>query len=153
MNLPRINIPLVLEIWDWLQHPGEGGTPAWSQGVWATDDQDELAHSKEYSEKYKIGNADIPDDYCGSACCVAGYAMRDQTQFANGTPSLRHGFTWSPDGDTLAHDVDDWSTAAGNRLGLTGYEADLLFAGSNTKERIRSLLNEFLADRGETVRL
>lgn len=141
-EIPTVNTKMFLQIWDWLEHPQEND-PQWHQGDWM-------------SRYHKEGE----DNYCGTACCVAGYTVVQETGIVNTPAGNFHTVVQdvtSPDGAVMcvsaAPPGDSFAVAAKHKLGITEREANNLFAGGNTKSEIRSIMNQILEHREEAIRL
>lgn len=145
-KLPTVNTKMFLEIWDWLEHPKETD-PTWYQEDWM-----------------RSFTVQGEGNYCGTSCCVAGYTLLEETEMvfdhiARQKMPVPIRSVESPDGviTNPIHDergpIAEFARMAGHKLGLTIYEANMLFHENNTKERIREVLNAILEHRGEAVRV
>jgi hypothetical protein len=89
----------------------------WEQGTWFTILENER------------------EETCGTAACVAGWA----TILNGDTIELEFGVIPRVNGALV-------SLHAQNILGLTSDQADMLFWGDNSKERLRTLVDAFIRE-------
>lgn len=145
LDLPKINIDLFYEIVDWLNSPVKD--IAWQQGDWFRQGMDG-EHILSISENGTATNL-VEPNWCGTACCVAGYAALSQLDNkqayalnAGGVPTVV----------TKANGEKQKTLNIGHAgqviLGLTDSEANRLFDGSNTKAAVIETLAEIAANRG-----
>ena len=82
------------------------------------------------------GNGEI----CGTACCLAGWTLlHDHKRFRFDATrglivDLREPTEWLS--------ADDFISLAGDRLGLTGQEANVLFVSTNTRKILRQMTTD-----------
>lgn len=151
-ELPKLNVKKLIQCWDWVDYKsGLGGEPAWNQMEWVTEVNTE--------EALEEGLRFDEENFCGSAFCVAGYALRDQLTDTKNLP----GIVINAEGDeyklvpSAANNIapfqgnDTWERAGAHVLGLTWSEASQLFSPENEKEKIRDIMNATLKSRGEEI--
>lgn len=145
--LPQLNLKLLMEVWDWISFKaGHDGEPAWNQEDWVTDHFEYDSWMNEIKNGYAA--ADV--DYCGTAYCAAGYALRDQMNSDNDLNSVIVNI-WGQELH-LADNVNRrWEEAGAHVLGLTSTESGALFSGGNTKGKVRRIMNNILRSRGEEI--
>lgn len=166
--LPKMDLKKVQEVWDWIEFKaGVDGEPAWNQEHWATvittdEEAQNSLRSAARDEVVRVHGVNLfEEEYCGTACCVAGYVLKDKTDFTyvkeSGFPSpillVGEKVFNVEDEYMIIEDERDWEYYAAFALGITLEEANKLFGGCNTAEEIKALFNEFLEKRGEAMRL
>lgn len=124
LSLPAPNIPLLRKAVEWAA--AEAQKPPeqreWNQGTWAEPTA------------------------CGTAYCVAGYVA------ITAMPGAREVASTYGDYDLYVGDKRwRWDEAAQGLLGITGDEADDLFAAGNTITDVRRVAEEIAARAGERL--
>jgi hypothetical protein len=158
MDAPKLNEKLIMEIWDWISFKaGTDGFPAYNQGTWHTTEMlmDEVLEVTLAREpEYQHGVASYQEGYCGTACCVAGYALLENTNPKTGQ-LLEGTKVTNVEGEDVIinYDTRDWWALGAHKLGLTDEEATSIFSGDNKIEDVRAKFNKVLAARGSALRL
>jgi len=154
MDTPKLNVKKIVEIWDWIEFKaGTEGLPAWMQTTWVTDAVEE--HWAWMDHKLGGQAAAYEEEYCGTGCCVAGFATLDvtDTKTREMIPGKK---VYNVEGESMTITRSmrgNFQDYAAFVLGLTLWEAGRLFDGDNTKDDIRRILNKILENRGEAIRL
>lgn len=151
-ELPQLNVKKLVQCWEWVDYKsGLDGEPVWYQGLWHTNFDSSNERVKE------INGLRMEENHCGTAFCVAGYAVQDQMV----TTTTQTGYTFhslppvitNAQGEEISSNAVGYEGAGRHVLGLTYTESTALFAGNNSKEDIREIMNSILASRGEEIRV
>jgi hypothetical protein len=129
MSEKKVNVPLLRKAVEWVEEQAskpEGGN--WYQGSWVQY----LANLSEYDRTWLWENYHV-DPHCGTAYCMAGYIgqLYDDAYKTS---------DYNSDGEHV-------SGFAREALGINHGQADQLFAGNNTAERIRQLAEEIAGEK------
>lgn len=155
-TLPTLNIELIEKTLKWIEFTaGTEGHPAWRQRSWAR-----LIRGEEAKKLFAENNANMPEDFCGTAFCAAGYALSETGNLRR----LRHG------GLALAETIHNalgeklvlkgpfdygyystWEVAGAHVFGMTLPEADDFFDEDNTLAVLKKLAREYAEKRGATI--
>jgi hypothetical protein len=165
-DLPTLNVALLEECLKWAEFSaGTEGNPAWYQASWVSNILGGDQRDSTFEFGRRIGAAQFEENYCGTAYCMAGYALQQTGNLVTvQMPHLIDGVanTQEPKNEivnergeclSMAGRRLDWNSAGGHVLGLSYREAHAFFDGDNTLEKLKAFAAAFAERRGVPIHI
>lgn len=143
MKHPKLNARLLVDLIEWAE-ASEKAAFAGKAGLVQIDDYTNPRTGKPLKRVWDQGQWT-----CGTACCIAGGAA-----VVRGVKIRRINDGWGDDVRVRESASSDWiriENYAQRILGLTEFEASVLFDSCNGTDELRTYANEYAGERGITL--
>lgn len=136
--MSELNLPLLRECVEWAEMEAKQGPWShWYQGCWALPFEEVMSH-----RGVTLGEGQTA---CGTAYCIAGYAVYSQGLVAGRGTVLNMPMVSEK---CPGVECPTFEKVGTHLLGLTWDEASRLFSGMNTIEQVREIAEGICADHG-----